>query len=73
MLNLIGLKDGKSYLIAKDLSVRINMERLFNKKFKNEIMELEGVWLRKEIIKLGLIFKWIRDKQRNIENKEITY
>lgn len=57
MLNLICLKDGKSYLIAKDLSVRINMERLFNKKFKNEIMELEDVWLRKEIIKFGLNFK----------------
>lgn len=57
MLNLICLKDGKSYLIAKDLSVQINMERLFNKKFKNEIMELEDVWLRKEIIKLGLSFK----------------
>lgn len=54
LLNLICLKDGKSYLITEDLSVQNNMEKLFDKKFKNEIMELENVWLRKEIIKLGL-------------------
>lgn len=54
ILNLICLKDGKSYLIAKDLDVQNNMEKLFDKDFKDEIMELDDVWLRKEIIKLGL-------------------
>lgn len=54
MMNLICLKDGKSYLIAKNLEVQGNMEKLFHKKFGNEIMELDNVWLRKEIIALGL-------------------
>ena len=30
------------------------MEKLFHKKFKDEIMKLDNVWLRKEILKLGL-------------------
>ena len=54
MMNLISLKDGKSYLLAKDIEVQENVEKLFNKKFENEIMELDNVWLRKEIIKLVL-------------------
>lgn len=54
MLNLICLKDGKSYLLAKDIEVQDNMEKLFHEKFQNEIMKLDNVWLRKEIIKLGL-------------------
>lgn len=54
MLNLICLKDGKSYLLAKDLGVQYNMEKLFHEKFQNEIMKLENVWLRKEIIKFSL-------------------
>lgn len=54
MLNLIGLKDGKSYVIAKDLEVQNNIEKLFNKKFEKEIMKLDNVWLRKEIVKLSL-------------------
>lgn len=54
MMNLICLKEGKSYLLAKDTEVQKNMEKLFDQKFKNEIMELDHVWLRKEIIKLGM-------------------
>lgn len=54
MMNLICLKDGKSYLLAKDIEVKNNIEKLFNKKFENEILELDNVWLRKEIMKLGL-------------------
>lgn len=54
MLNLICLKDGKSYLLAKDIEVQDNMEKLFHEEFQNEIMKLDNVWLRKEIIKLGL-------------------
>lgn len=54
LMNLIGLKDGRSYLIAKDMEVQDNLEKLFHKKFKKGIMKLDNVWLRKEIIKLGL-------------------
>ena len=56
IMNVICLNEGKSYLLAKDLEVQNNMEKLFNKKFKNEILKLDSVWLRKEIIKLGLKF-----------------
>lgn len=54
MMNLICLKDGKSYLLVKDLEVQENIEKLFNKRFQKEIMELDNVWLRKEIIKSSL-------------------
>ena len=51
MMNLICLKDGKSYLIAKDIEVKKNLEKLFDKQFKADIMEFDEVWLRKEIMK----------------------
>ena len=53
MLNLICLKDGKSYLIAQDYEVQKNLEKLFNKTFKVDMMELDNVWLRKEIMKIA--------------------
>ena len=59
MLNLISLEDGKSYLISNNESVKRNVEQLFEKPFKTDIMELDSVWLRKEIIK----------KARNINSK----
>ena len=51
MLNLISLEDGKSYIIANNECVKIRLERLFNSTFTNDIMQLDNVWLRKEIIK----------------------
>lgn len=53
MMNLICLKEGKSYIIAKDIEVKKNLEILFNKRFNKDIMELDEVWLRKEIIKMA--------------------
>ena len=51
MMNLISLEDAKSYIIAEDTKVKEGLERLFNKSFEDDILELENVWLRKEIIK----------------------
>ena len=51
MLNLISLEDGKSYIIANNEHVKKKLERLFNNTFTNDIMQLDSVWLRKEIIK----------------------
>ena len=51
MFNLISLSDGKSYIIANSEEYKIKLEKLFNKLFENDIMELDNVWLRKEIIK----------------------
>ena len=51
MLNLISLEEGKSYIIANNEIVKRKLERLFNKSFNKDIMELDSVWLRKEIIK----------------------
>lgn len=62
MLNLICIKDGKSYLIVKDIEVQDNIEKLFYEKFQNDIIKLDNVWLRKEIVKLSL-------KSQNQKNK----
>lgn len=51
IMNLISLEDAKSYIIAEDTNVKVGLERLFNKSFEDDILELENVWLRKEIIK----------------------
>ncbi len=53
MINLICLKEGKSYIMAKDVEVKKNLEILFNKRFNVDIMEFEEVWLRKEIMKMA--------------------
>ncbi len=51
LMNLISLKDGKSYLISNDKNIKFNLETTFNCKFINDIAVLSDVWLRKEIIK----------------------
>lgn len=53
MINLICLKEGKSYIMAKNLEVKKNLQMLFNKPFNDNIMEFEEVWLRKEIMKMA--------------------
>lgn len=54
MMNLICLKDGTSYFISDDKRLKNSMEKVFDKKFDNNIMVLGEVWLRKEIIKKAL-------------------
>lgn len=50
IMNMICLKDGKSYILSNIKNK--NIETLFNKTFdSNNILELNNVWLRKEIIK----------------------
>ena len=55
MMNIISLEEGKSYIIAKNEIVKKRLEKLFNKTFTKDIMELDNVWLRKEIIKKALL------------------
>lgn len=54
MFNLICLKDEKSYIISNDLEIQKKLEKLLNATFKGDIMELQEVWLRKEIIARAL-------------------
>lgn len=54
MMNLICLKEGKSYIIAKGLEVKKNLEILFNKRFNEDVLEFDEVWLRKEIMKMAI-------------------
>lgn len=53
MLNLISLKDGKSYVIAEGEHTKSNLEKLLNKNFVDGIMILDRFMLRKEIIKIA--------------------
>ena len=54
MMNLICLKEGKTYIIAPDIEVQKKLEKLLHGKFETDIMELDNVWLRKEIIKRAI-------------------
>lgn len=51
MMNLICLKDGKSYIVCENPNVKTRLEKLMENKFIGDIMTLPEVWLRKEIIK----------------------
>lgn len=53
MINIVCLAEGKSYIIAPNIKVQSNLEKLFNKHFENDIMQLDDVYLRKEIIKIS--------------------
>ncbi len=57
MLNLICLQDGKSYIIADNKNVQIELQKLFNSRFEESIMPLGNVILRKEIIKKAKTIK----------------
>lgn len=54
MMNIICLQDEKSYIIASNLKVQKNLEKLLKGKFVNDIMELDDVFLRKEIMKMAI-------------------
>lgn len=51
LMNLISLKDVKSFLISNDNTIKSNIEQKFNCTFNSDIAILPDVWLRKEIIK----------------------
>lgn len=51
MINIISLEDGKSYIITNSDKSKKQLEKLFNKKFINDVMILNKFMLRKEIIK----------------------
>lgn len=54
IINIIELNEGKSFIYSINREPQEKMERLFNKKFNsNNIIELDGLYLRKEIIKLA--------------------
>ena len=53
MLNLICLKDGKSYIFAGNQPTKDNLQKLFESSFKGNVLTLPKFKLRKEIIKLA--------------------
>lgn len=54
MMNLICLKDEKSYILSENENVKAKIEKLMGAKFQDNVMVLPEVWLRKEIIKKSL-------------------
>lgn len=55
IMNLICIKDAKSYIISKHEKVKMQMQKLMHHTFNGNIMELPEVWLRKELIKEAII------------------
>ncbi len=53
MINIVCLAEGKSYIIAPNINTQNNLEKLFNRHFEKDIMQLDDVYLRKEIIKIS--------------------
>lgn len=51
LLNLICLEEGKSYILASNDLLLIDMQKLLKGKIEEDYLECEDIWLRKEIIK----------------------
>ena len=55
IMNLICLKEGKSYILSNNKEIKKKMENLMGNIFDNDIMTLPEMWLRKEIIKKSFL------------------
>lgn len=53
LLNLICIKDGKSYILSSDKQSQKKLSKLLNSKFVNNILTLQKFKLRKEIMKMA--------------------
>lgn len=53
LLNLICIKDGKSYILSSDKQSQKKLSKLLNSKFVNNILTLQKFKLRKEIMKIA--------------------
>lgn len=54
MINIVSLKEGKSYLFYSNQQVKNNLEALFEVSSLEECILLDTVWLRKEIMKKAI-------------------
>lgn len=54
LINIICLKENKSYIICSDKNIKHNITKLFNTSSDNNIIILNPAILRKEIIRTGL-------------------
>ena len=54
IMNVICLKEGKNYIMASDKEVMQNLEELLETKANDEIIELNRLMLRKEIMKKAI-------------------
>lgn len=63
IINLVCLSEGKSYIITTSNDIKRDIELLLDANFKDNVMELKDIWLRKEIIKKA---KGLIDKNYNI-------
>lgn len=55
-LNLICLKENKSFILTNSKVTQSKFKKLFNKSFINNIMDLEKLWLRKEIVRKSFLY-----------------
>lgn len=54
MINIVSLKEGKSYLFYSNQRIKNNLETLFEVSSLEEYILLDTVWLRKEIMKKAI-------------------
>lgn len=55
IMNLISLKDGRSYILVSDEKAAEEVLRLFGGPQEGDVVVLSEVWLRKEILKRALV------------------
>lgn len=55
-INLVGVSEGRSYLIARDTGVKEWVAKVLNATFDGPVAKANRLWLRKEIIKQDIEF-----------------
>lgn len=66
LLNVICIKDGKSYIFSTDAQAQQNLQKLFKSKFSNDVLVLENFMLRKQIMKQARTYAELNEnKQKN--------
>jgi DHH family len=55
-INIVSIKDGRSYFLCQDTGTQQNLARLLGIEFQNLVARADRLWLRKEIIKTAQTF-----------------
>lgn len=56
LLNVICIKDGKSYVVSSDKQAQHNLSKLFSAEFKDDVLVLDKFLLRKQIMKQARLY-----------------
>lgn len=55
LANLVSISDGRSYFLSDSVEVKLWLGSMLGLSFNNNLAVADRLWLRKEIMKMGLV------------------